>query len=40
MIIAYDQSGKELGRYDTMSDLIYDHPSAEIIRGRVVVRDE
>jgi hypothetical protein len=39
MIIAYDQNGKEIGRYDTASDLYYDYPDAEVTGRRATVKE-
>lgn len=39
MIVLYDQNGKEIGRYDTASDLYCDYPDAENIRGKMVVKE-
>ncbi len=39
MIIAYDTNGKEIGRYDTPSDLWCDSPDAEIRGGKAVVKE-
>lgn len=39
MIIAYDNRGKEIGRYDTASDLYYDYPDAEVTGGRATVKE-
>lgn len=39
MIIAYDTFGKELGRYDTASDLYYDYPDAEVRGSRAIVKE-
>ena len=39
MIIAYDKNGKEIGRYDTASDLYYDYPSAELRGNRAIVKE-
>lgn len=39
MIIAYDRNGKEIGRYDTASDLYYDYPDAEVSGSKAKVKD-
>lgn len=40
MIIAYDRkTGKEVGRYDTVSDLRADYPEYQIVRGKVLVEE-
>lgn len=39
MIIAYDQNGKEIGRYDTASDLYCDYPNAEVTGSRAIVKE-
>lgn len=39
MIIAYNADGKEIGRYDTASDLWYDYPDAEVRSGKAVVKE-
>ena len=38
MIIAYDCCGKEIGRYDTASDLYYDFPNAELHGNKATVK--
>lgn len=37
MIIVYDRSGRELGRYDTASDVWDDFPDAEIKGNKAIV---
>lgn len=39
MIIAYDKTGKEIGRYDTASDLYYDYPDAELRGNKAMVKE-
>lgn len=40
MIIAYDIDGKEIGRYDTPSDLWYDYPEAEVVGRKAIVKEQ
>ena len=39
MIVLYDHNGKEVGRYDTASDLYYDYPDAECVKGKFRVKE-
>ena len=39
MIIAYNVDGKEIGRYDTTTDLWSDYPDAEIHDGKAIVKE-
>lgn len=39
MIIVYDVNGREIGRYDTASDLYYDYPDAEVRGSRAIVKE-
>lgn len=37
MIIAYDENGREVGRYDTASDVREDYPDAIIVGNKARV---
>ena len=40
MIIAYNINGKEVGRYDTPSDLWSDYPEAEVVGRKAIVKEQ
>lgn len=40
MIIAYNEDGQEIGRYDTATDLWYDYPDAEVHGSRATIEEE
>jgi len=39
MIIVYDRFGRRIATYDSTRDLHEDYPDAEVVRGKVVIKE-